>query len=75
MICREPTNYVTDCYFCAIDLTGINRKNRSSLTYPVLDAARRPVEKVPYLSLKSFQKPAMMLPPAFQKIIMMKKLL
>ena len=43
MIWREPTNHVTDCYFCAIDLTGINRKNRSSLTYPDLDSARRPV--------------------------------
>jgi len=43
MVWREPTNHVTDCYFCAIDVTGINRKNRSSLKYPDLESARHPV--------------------------------
>jgi len=57
MIWREPTNHVTGCYFCAIDFTGINRKNRSSLTYPDLDAARRPVahcEEIPIPVFKEF---------------------
>ena len=36
-------NHGTDCYFCVINLTGINRKNRSSLKYPDLQSARRPV--------------------------------
>ncbi|ESN97976.1 hypothetical protein HELRODRAFT_177647 [Helobdella robusta] len=31
MVWREQRNHDTDCYFCSIDLTGINRKNRSSL--------------------------------------------
>jgi len=43
MVWREPTNHVTDCYFCAVDVTGINRKNRGSLKYPDLQSARRPV--------------------------------
>ena len=43
MVWREPTNHATDCYFCTIDLTGINRKNRRSLKYPDLESARRPV--------------------------------
>ena len=43
MVWREPTNYVTDCYFCAVDVTGINRKNRSSLEYPDLQSACRSV--------------------------------
>ena len=43
MVWREPLDHVTDCYFCAVDTTGINRKNRSSLKYPDLESARRPV--------------------------------
>ena len=42
---RELTNHVTDCFFCAVDVTGINRKNRSSLKYPDLQSARRHVAK------------------------------
>ena len=50
MVWREPTNHVIDCYFCAVDVTGINRKNRDSLKYPNLQSARRPVahcEEIP----------------------------
>lgn len=43
MVWREPTDHVTDCYFCAVNVSGINRKNRSSLIYPNLQSARRPV--------------------------------
>ena len=43
MVWREPTNHATDCYFCAVDVSGINRKNRGSLKYPDLQSARRPV--------------------------------
>ena len=43
MVWREPKDHVSDCYFCAINLTGINRKNQSSLKYPDLESARRPV--------------------------------
>ncbi|QQP52525.1 Uncharacterized protein FKW44_004703, partial [Caligus rogercresseyi] len=43
MVWREPFDHATDCYFCAINTTGINRKNRQSLQYPDLPSARRPV--------------------------------
>ena len=43
MVRREPKNHVSDCYFCAIDVTGINRKNRKVLKYPDLESARRSV--------------------------------
>ena len=43
MVWREPTNHVTDCYFCVVDVTGIIRKNRGSIKYPDFQSARRPV--------------------------------
>ena len=43
MVWREQKDHETDCYFCALDLTGINKKNRNGLKYPDLDSARRPV--------------------------------
>ena len=42
MVWCEPT-YVTDCYFWAVDVIGINRKNRGSLKYTDLQSARRSV--------------------------------
>ena len=39
----ELATHVTDCYFCAVDMTGINRKNRNSLKYPDLQSACCPV--------------------------------
>lgn len=50
MVWREPRDHASDCYFCAINTTGINRKNRHSLQYPDLPSARRPVahcEEIP----------------------------
>ena len=43
MVWREPRNHHDDCYFCAINLSGVNSKNRKSLAYPDLVSARRPV--------------------------------
>ena len=43
MVWGEPTNRATDRYFCALDVTGLNRKNRSSYMYPDLESARRPL--------------------------------
>ena len=54
LVWREPTNHATDCYFCAIDVTGINRNNRGSLKYPVLQPARRPVAHCNEISVPFF---------------------
>ena len=43
MVWREPENRGPECYFCVINLTGINRKKRISLKYPDLQSARRPI--------------------------------
>ena len=50
MVWNEPTNHVPNCYFCAVDVTGISRKNPDSLKYPDLQSVRRPVahcEEIP----------------------------
>ena len=43
MIWREPKNHTDDCYFCAINLTGINKNKRKSFICPNLPSALRPV--------------------------------
>ena len=43
MVWREPKNHLTDCYFCAVNTKGINRKSRNSLVYPNLESAIRPI--------------------------------
>ena len=56
MVWREPRNHFDDCYFCAINLKGINRKNKKHLQYPSLPSAIRPVphsEAIPVLIFKS----------------------
>lgn len=43
MIWREPSDHHSECYFCVVNITGINRKNHSKWTYPNLLTAVRPV--------------------------------
>ena len=43
MVWREPTNHVDDCYFCSINVTGVNEKKRKSSSYRSFPSAIRPV--------------------------------
>lgn len=43
MMWREPSNHQDDCYFCVVDINGINKKNRSKWVYPNLLSVTRPV--------------------------------
>ena len=43
MVWCEPKNRFNDCYFCAVNKKGINRKNRNSLVYPNLYSAIKPI--------------------------------
>ena len=50
MIWREPTNHVTDCYFCMVNTAGVGKKNRHKIVYPNISSAIRPAphsEEVP----------------------------
>ncbi|CAH0560513.1 unnamed protein product [Brassicogethes aeneus] len=38
----EPVDHL-DCYFCVINITGINSKKRKSLQYPDVTSAKKPV--------------------------------
>ena len=54
MVWREPRNHVDDCYFCAVHLNGINRKNRHTLAYLNLASANRPVSHSEEFSIPVF---------------------
>lgn len=45
MIWREPTNHVTDCYFCMVPSLqhGMSRKKEWTVNYPNIPSAIRPV--------------------------------
>ena len=43
MLWREPSNHQDDCYFCVVDINGINKRNRSKWFYPNLLSVTRPV--------------------------------
>ena len=55
MIWREPQNHVSDCYFCALNLKGINRRNRHTLTYPNIPSAIRPIPHSNELPIPTFK--------------------
>ncbi|KAI6647100.1 hypothetical protein LOD99_8937 [Oopsacas minuta] len=43
MIWREPMCHLSDCYFCMTKIDGITKKNKSSIAYPDVPSAIRPV--------------------------------
>jgi hypothetical protein len=43
MIWREPTESVSDCYFCLTSFTGLTAKSKHTVQYPNLPFAMRPV--------------------------------
>ncbi|GBM51842.1 hypothetical protein AVEN_8705-1 [Araneus ventricosus] len=43
MIWREPSNHSDDCYFCSLNVHGLNAKNRKGILYPNIPSAMRPV--------------------------------
>ena len=59
MVWREPSNHLDDCYFCLVNVKGLNKKNKQFLQYPSIPSAIRSVELVKkflYQYFLSFQK-------------------
>lgn len=43
MVWREPTDHISNCYFCLTDVSGINPRCKKKIEYPNLPSATRPV--------------------------------
>jgi hypothetical protein len=56
MVWREPSNHANDCYFCAVNIVGINRNNCHKWTYPDLPSARRPVPHSDEIPIPKFHE-------------------
>lgn len=56
MVWREPKNHHDDCYFCVVNITGINRKNHSKWKYHDLPSARRPVSHSDDVPIPTFHQ-------------------
>jgi hypothetical protein len=57
MVWREPKNHFDDCYFCIVNIIGINRNNCEKWSYPDLRSARRPVLHSDLVSVPPFCEP------------------
>ena len=42
MVWREPTDHVSDCYFCLTSITGVTAKSKHTVQYPNLPSVMRP---------------------------------
>jgi len=54
MVWTEPFKHASDCYFCASNSTGINRKTRHILQFPDLPSARRHVAHCEDIPVSAF---------------------
>jgi len=42
---REPTDHVSDCYFCLTSIAGVTAKSKHTVQYPNLPSAMSPVHE------------------------------
>jgi len=46
MVWTEPTDHVSDCYFCLASVTGVTANSKHTVQYPNLPSAMRPVPHI-----------------------------
>ena len=46
MVWREPTDHVSDCYFCLTSITGVTAQSKHNVQYPNLPYAMRAVPHI-----------------------------
>ena len=51
MVWREPTDHISDCYFCLTSISGVTAKSKHTVQYPNLPSAMRPVPHSAELSV------------------------
>ena len=56
MIWKEPTDHVSDWYFCAFYVTFINKNNFKNIEYPTLKSATRPTFNSDDIPVSTFKK-------------------
>ncbi|CAH1100816.1 unnamed protein product [Psylliodes chrysocephalus] len=57
-IWREARNHLENCYFCTVNVNGLNTKNRAKWQYPSTSCVQRPVKRSPdSLVLKNISEP------------------
>lgn len=61
MVWREPTSHAEDCYFCLTKIKGFSKKSKSTIEFPNVPSAIRPVPHGPELPIPE--------PPSQQELI------
>jgi len=56
VVWREPTDHVSDCYFCLNSIIGVTAKSKHTVQYPNLPSAMRPVPQSAELPVPKPQK-------------------
>ena len=51
IVWKEGKNHITHCYFCMINLKGINHKNKHHVQYPNVPSTIRPIPHGPDFSV------------------------
>jgi len=61
MVWREPTDHVSDCYFCLPSITGVTAKSKHTVQYPSLPSA---IKQVPHSADLPVPKPPQNMTPS-----------